>query len=136
MSGRSPESLLSTYSAERQIAAQNLIDFDKEWSTPMAQRPEEFANPAELADYYVRTAEFPSGFMTQYEPSVLVAEPTPGAGHGVPYRQAFRAPVVRVADANPLYLGHQHRADGRWRVYAFADFFRQHLPEVNRRVVV
>jgi phenol 2-monooxygenase len=29
--------------------------------------------------------------------------------------------VVRVADANPVHLGHHARADGRWRIYAFAD---------------
>ncbi|MUN64604.1 3-hydroxybenzoate 4-monooxygenase [Kocuria sediminis] len=123
LSGRSPESLLSTYSAERQVIAQNLIDFDKEWSTLMAKKPEEFANPAELADFYVRTAEFPAGFMTQYPPSMLVAEPDhQDLATGFPIGKRFRsAPVVRVADANPLQLGHQHRADGRWRVYAFAD---------------
>jgi len=123
LTGRSPESLLATYSAERQVIAQNLIDFDKEWSTLMAKRPEEFADPAELADFYVRTAEFPAGFMTQYPPSMLVAEPDhQGLATGFPLGKRFRsAPVVRVADANPLELGHQHRADGRWRVYAFAD---------------
>ncbi len=31
------------------------------------------------------------------------------------------APVVRVCDANPVHLGHQARADGRWRICAFAD---------------
>ncbi|MFH5822875.1 FAD-binding monooxygenase [Georgenia sp. AZ-5] len=123
LSGRSPESLLATYSAERQVIAQNLIDFDKEWSTLMAKKPEEFADPAELADFYVRTAEFPFGFMTQYPPSMLVAEPTyQELATGFPVGKRFKsAPVVRVADANPLHLGHQHRADGRWRVYAFAD---------------
>lgn len=123
LSGRSPESLLGTYSAERHVIAQNLIDFDKEWSTLMAKRPEEFTDPAELADFYVRTAEFPAGFMTQYPPSMLVAEQThqhlaPGFPVGKRFTSAL---VVRVADANPLHLGHQHRADGRWRVYAFAD---------------
>ena len=123
LSGRSPQSLLATYSAERQVIAQQLIDFDKEWSTLMAKRPEEFADPAELADFYVRTAEFPSGFMTQYPPSMLVAEPThQGLATGFPVGKRFKsARVVRVADANPLHLGHQHRADGRWRVYAFSD---------------
>jgi phenol 2-monooxygenase len=29
--------------------------------------------------------------------------------------------VVSVADANPGHLGHYHRADGRWRIYVFAD---------------
>jgi phenol 2-monooxygenase/3-hydroxybenzoate 4-monooxygenase len=30
------------------------------------------------------------------------------------------APVVRVTDARPMHLGHVARADGRWRLYAFA----------------
>ena len=28
---------------------------------------------------------------------------------------------MRVADARRMHLGHTHRADGRWRIYAFAD---------------
>jgi phenol 2-monooxygenase len=31
------------------------------------------------------------------------------------------APVVRVCDTNPVHLGHQAKADGRWRIYVFAD---------------
>ena len=123
LSGRSPQSILATYSAERQVIAQNLIDFDRQWSSLMAKKPEEFADPAELADFYVRTAEFLFGFMTQYPPSMVVDEPVHQAlATGFPIGKRFRsAEVVRVADANPLHLGHQHRADGRWRVYAFAD---------------
>ncbi|WP_315092875.1 FAD-dependent monooxygenase [uncultured Cellulomonas sp.] len=123
LTGRSPESLLATYSAERQVVAQHLIDFDKEWSSLMAKTPEELGDPGRLADFYVRTTEFLFGFMTQYAPSMVVAEPIHQAlATGFPVGKRFRsAPVVRVADANPLHLGHQHRADGRWRVYAFAD---------------
>ena len=123
LSGRSPESLLRTYSAERQVVAQNLIDFDREWSSLMAKKPGELADPAELAAFYVRTTEFLFGFMTQYPPSMVVAEPTHQAlATGFPVGKRFKSvPVVRVADGNPLHLGHQHRADGRWRVYAFAD---------------
>ena len=29
--------------------------------------------------------------------------------------------MVRVCDTNPLQLGHQATADGRWRIYVFAD---------------
>jgi phenol 2-monooxygenase len=122
LTGRAPEELLKTYSAERQVIAKNLIDFDKEWSTLMAKKPEEFENPEELAEYYVRTAEFPAGFMTQYPPSMLIGE----AGHqalaeGFPIGKRFKsAPVVRVADGNPVHLGHHATADGRWRLYAFA----------------
>ena len=111
LSGRSPESLLATYSAERQVIAQNLIDFDKQWSTLMAKKPEDVTDPAELADFYVRTTEFLFGFMTQYPPSMLVAEPHhQELATGFPVGKRFKAaPVVRVADANPLHLGHQHR---------------------------
>jgi phenol 2-monooxygenase len=123
LEGRSPESLLSTYSAERQVIAKNLIDFDKEWSTLMAKKPEEFENPSELEDFYVSTAEFPAGFMTQYAPSMLVSEPVhQDLATGFTIGKRFKsAPVVRVCDTNPLHLGHQAKADGRWRIYVFAD---------------
>ena len=123
LEGRSPESLLATYTAERQVIAQNLIDFDKEWSTMMAKRPEDFDNPSELEEFYVKTAEFPAGFMTQYKQSMIIG----GAAHqdlaiGFTLGKRFKSvPVVRVCDANPVHLGHHHRADGRWRIYVFAD---------------
>ena len=46
LDGRSPESLLDTYSAERQAIAQKLIDFDSEWSGLMASKPGELDDPA------------------------------------------------------------------------------------------
>ncbi|MCQ1955807.1 FAD-binding monooxygenase [Arthrobacter sp. zg-Y826] len=123
LDGRSPESLLSTYSAERQVVAKNLIDFDKEWSTLMAKKPEEFENPSDLEDFYVRTAEFPAGFMTEYTPSMLIAAPLhQDLAAGFPLGKRFKsAPVLRVCDTNPVQLGHQARADGKWRIYVFAD---------------
>ena len=123
LEGRSPEALLSTYSAERQVVAKNLIDFDREWSSLMARKPEELKNPAELETFYTSTAEFPAGFMTTYEPSMIVGDTTHQAlAQGYPVGKRFKsAPVVRVADTNPVELGHHHRADGRWRVYVFAD---------------
>ena len=127
LEGRSPESLLSTYSAERQVIAKNLIDFDKEWSTLMAKKPEEFDSPSELEDFYVSTAEFPAGFMTQYAPSMLIAEPAhQNLATGFPIGKRFKsAPVVRVCDTNPIQLGHHATADGRWRIYVFADAARR-----------
>jgi phenol 2-monooxygenase (NADPH) len=123
LEGRSPESLLSTYSEERQVVAKNLIDFDKEWSTMMAKKPEEFANPSDLEDFYVSTAEFPAGFMTQYTPSIIIGSSDhQGLATGFPVGKRFKsAPVVRVGDTNPIHLGHHAMADGRWRIYVFAD---------------
>ncbi|HVL61280.1 MAG TPA: FAD-dependent monooxygenase [Microbacterium sp.] len=122
LSGLSPASLLSTYSAERQPVAQQLIDFDREWSSLMARKPEEISDPNELATFYLGTAEFPSGFMTQYGSSMVTA----GTEHqslapGFPIGKRFKSvEVVRVCDGNVVHLGHHAKADGRWRVYAFA----------------
>lgn len=123
LSGLSPESLLSTYSAERQPVAQQLIDFDREWSSLMARKPEEISDPGELADYYLKTSEFPSGFMTQYTPSMIVgAAEHQALAAGFPIGKRFKsAQVVRVSDGNRVHLGHHATADGRWRIYAFAD---------------
>lgn len=122
LQGRSPESLLSTYTQERQVIAQNLIDFDRQWSSMMAAKPGELA-PSELEEFYVRTAEFPFGFATQYPTGLLIG----GHEHqdlatGFPIGKRFKsAPVIRVCDATPQHLGHLHRADGRWRIYVFAN---------------
>lgn len=122
LEGRSPEALLSTYSAERQVIAKNLIDFDKEWSALMATKPEDLPDPSYLEEFYVRTAEFPAGFMTEYAPSMLVGANThQELATGYPVGRRFRSAVVRrVCDGNDLQLGHLATADGRWRIYVFA----------------
>ncbi|HWD60865.1 MAG TPA: FAD-binding monooxygenase [Humibacter sp.] len=128
LAGLSPQSLLATYSAERHVIAQNLIDFDREWSTLMATKPEDLDDPTELEDFYVATAEFPAGFMTQYQPSMIVTD----ASHqqfatGYPIGKRFKSAMVsRVSDGNPVQFGHHASADGRWRVYVFADAGGQH----------
>lgn len=133
LEGRSPERLLSTYSAERQVVAKNLIDFDKQWSSLMARKPEEFEDPTELENFYTSTMEFPAGFMTEYTPSLIVGTPEhQELAEGFPIGKRFKsAPVVRVCDTNPLHLGHQATADGRWRIYVFAD---QPLPGAPSKV--
>ncbi|GAA4478205.1 FAD-dependent monooxygenase [Microbacterium panaciterrae] len=123
LTGRSPQELLSTYGAERHPVAQQLIDFDREWSSLMARKPEEISDPQELANYYLATAEFPSGFMTQYTASMITgSDAHQDLAAGFPLGKRFKsAEVVRVSDGNVMHLGHHARADGRWRVYAFGD---------------
>ncbi|WP_022889081.1 FAD-binding monooxygenase [Agromyces italicus] len=123
VSGLAPESLLSTYSAERQPVAQQLIDFDREWSSLMARKPEEISDPQELATFYLGTAEFPSGFMTQYGPSMITGDAShQSLATGFPIGKRFKSSQVSfVCDGNVVHLGHHAKADGRWRVYAFAD---------------
>lgn len=123
LTGQSPEALLATYSAERQVVAQNLIDYDKQWSSLMAKKSAELADPDEMTRFYVDQAEFLYGFRTQYEPSMITGTTEHQAlAAGFPIGKRFKSyPVARVADANFVQLGHHHRADGRWRLYAFAD---------------
>ncbi|MBY6060453.1 FAD-dependent monooxygenase [Microbacterium esteraromaticum] len=123
LTGRSPEELLATYGAERRPVAQQLIDFDREWSSLMARKPEEISDPTDLATFYLGTAEFPSGFMTQYTSSMITGTDAHQAlAAGFPLGKRFKsAEVVRVCDGNVIHLGHHARADGRWRVYAFGD---------------
>ena len=128
--GLSPETLLSTYAAERSVTAKDLIDFDKKWSTLMATPAEELEDPSELERFYVAGAEFSNGFKTEYAPSMIVGD----AQHqhlasGYPIGKRFKsAEVVRRSDANPVHLGHLHEADGRWRITVFADAAAQGAP--------
>lgn len=117
--GLSSEKLLRTYNAERQQIAQDLIDFDLEWSGRMAGG----GDGESIEDFYVRTAEFPAGFMTQYPPSQIISsEARQELATGYPLGKRFKsARAMRRCDANVKHIGHEHQADGRWRIYVFAD---------------
>ncbi|MEV0057127.1 FAD-dependent monooxygenase [Saccharopolyspora shandongensis] len=123
--GTSRPEVLSTYSAERQKVAQQLIDFDREFAAAFSARPdsEEGADPARFQHYFREQGRFTAGVAVRYEPSILTAAPThQHLAEGFPIGMRFHsAPVVRLADAKPMHLGHAARADGAWRLYAFAD---------------
>jgi len=131
LEGRARPELLRTYTAERQPIAQGLIDFDKEWSKIMASPPKDpdhpergGVDPAELQAYFTMSGRYTAGVGTQYPPATyLTAAATHQAlAEGFPIGMRFHsAPVVRLADARPMQLGHAARADGAWRIYAFAD---------------
>lgn len=123
LEGRAPASLLDTYGAEREVIAQDLIDFDQEWSDMMARPADSWDDPDELARYYVTTMEFPAGFMTQYKKSMITGSTTnQSLALGYPIGKRFKsAEVIRRSDNRWMHLGHFHQADGRWRIYVFAD---------------
>jgi phenol 2-monooxygenase (NADPH) len=144
LEGRSPESLLHTYSAERHAIAQELIDFDEEWSAMIASPPKDPANPgaggvdpAELQEYFVRSLRYTAGVATRYAPSSLTAAATyQHLAEGFTIGMRFHSgSVIRLADAKPVQLGHAARADGRWRLYAFADAPRPGDPASRLRAL-
>ena len=66
--------------------------------------------------------EFTGGLAVKYGESALIGPATHQAlAKGEEIGRRFHsAPVVRVADAKQMQLGHVAEADGRWRIYAFA----------------
>ena len=128
--GQADPALLESYSNERQPVAQHLIDFDREWSAMMAagpidpEHPERGGvDPAELQEYFTRAGQYTAGFGVKYTPDLLTGSSEhQDLARGYELGRRFHsAPVTRVSDALRTELGHVHRADGRWRLYLFAD---------------
>ena len=124
LSGRSDPGLLRTYSAERQDVAQALIDFDQEWAQIISRRDsDDDGDTPTFQKYFVEHGRYTAGVSVRYKPSRLTGEPkwqhlATGFEIGMRFHSA---PVIRLADAKPLSLGHVIDADARWRLFAFAD---------------
>ncbi len=125
---RARPELLQTYSSERQPAAQTLIDFDREWAQMFSDRPSNGTDegggvdPAEFKKYFEQHGRFTAGLGTRYRPSMIRGESVhqelaKGFEIGTRFHSAM---VTRTCDAKPVQLGHVGKADGRWRLYAFA----------------
>ncbi len=127
--GQSRPEILHTYSAERQGVAKQLIDFDREFAEMFSAKPkaspdeDEGVDPLEFQRYFQQHGRFTAGVATTYESSPLVGQPThQHLASGFEIGARFHsAPVIRAGDAKPLHLGHVVDADGRWRLFAFAD---------------
>jgi phenol 2-monooxygenase (NADPH) len=115
--------LLHSYSAERQAVAKELIDFDREWASILASAKEDGADPAKTQDYFVRHGRYTAGTATHYRPSIVTAKGDhQHLAKGFAIGKRFHsAPVIRLSDAKPVHLGHTVKADGRFRIFAFAD---------------
>lgn len=129
LQGRCAPALLHSYSAERHSIARELIDFDREWakmlSAPLKTPGDpnsEGVEPAEVQDYFVKHGRYTAGTATRYAPSLLTGDAShQQLARGFAVGTRFHsAPVIRLADAKPVHLGHVAEADGRWRLFAFA----------------
>lgn len=129
LTGRSAPKLLHTYSAERRAIAEELIEFDREFARMFSAKPGSASaadrgvvDPVEFKNYFIRQGRFTAGTATRFDPSIITGEPAhQQLAAGFPIGMRFHsAPVIRLADARPLELGHIVKADGRWRLFAFA----------------
>jgi phenol 2-monooxygenase (NADPH) len=130
LTGTARPELLHTYSEERHAIAEQLIDFDREFSDRFRARATQSEDAGRDGDdaegfqrYFIAQGRFTAGVATRYTRSMITAEPVfQHLANG--FRVGTRlhsARVVRLADAKPVHLGHVARADGAWRVYVFAD---------------
>ncbi len=129
LQGRSPASLLHTYSAERQAVAKELIDFDREWaqmlSAPLKKPGDAEGTGMDAADvqrYFVQHGRYTAGTATRYTPALLTGASThQHLAQGLVIGTRFHStPVLRLGDGKLMQLGETLKADGRWRLMAFA----------------
>ena len=82
LQGRSPNSLLHTYNAERHIIAENLIEMDACWSRVIGAAQESddpqaaMKGLAEVQRQFVTNSEFTAGLATHYAPGLLTGDDT------------------------------------------------------------
>lgn len=125
LTGRADPALLHSYSGERRAAAKGLVEFDHKWARVVGARAED-DTPADglprVAREFVNNLPFTCGLTIQYERGAL----TGGTEHQHLARgfdigkRLHSAPVVRLADAKPMQLGHCIEADARFRLFLFA----------------
>jgi phenol 2-monooxygenase len=128
--GQCDPKILHSYSEERHAVAKELIDFDRKLATMFSAKPKTSDNddgldPAEFQRYFQQQGRFTAGVATTYRPSVLTGSQTHqhlATGFEIGSR-LHSAPVLRAGDAKPVHLGHVVDADGRWRLFLFADEF-------------
>ena len=131
LKGRCTGELLHSYSAERQQVAQDLIDFDHEWSRIIGARSSGGGGGEADADaddtpkfqrYFIEHGRFTAGLSVRYQPSVLTG-PTDWQSLATGFEIGTRfhsAPVICLADAKPFQMGHTVEADAAWRLFIFA----------------
>lgn len=126
LQGRADASLLRSYSKERLTEAKRLVDTDHEWarimSAPTTQAERDGTQEPRIIRQFKANLEFTGGTAVKYDQSMLFGVATHQAlAKGEEIGRRFHsAPVVRLADAKQMQLGHAAEADARWRIYAFA----------------
>jgi len=148
--GQTRAEILGTYSTERQYLANELIEFDRELSQFFSSRKQEAAvdskkpssgtvsstgvvDTDDYQRYVQKHAHFTAGTSVRYPSSLICsAEHDQSLAKGYVVGTRFHsAPVIRLADAKPMQLGHCLKADGRWRVLLFADDSADRLKQNN-----
>ncbi len=123
LKGQSSEKILTTYTKERQTIAKELIDFDRDMAKLFSSKNLKHKEKNQFQTYFQKFGRYTAGVETCYDKSTLVLSGEhQSLAVGMKIGMRFHsAPVVRLADAKRIQIGHICEADGRWRLFAFAE---------------
>jgi len=100
------------------------VEFDHKWARVVGARAEDDAGDGlpRVAREFINNLPFTCGLTIHYEPSALTGPTThQHLATGFDIGKRFHsAPVIRLADAKPMQLGHCIEADARFRLFLFA----------------
>ncbi|PQE14361.1 phenol 2-monooxygenase protein [Rutstroemia sp. NJR-2017a BBW] len=121
LSGLASTDLLQTYVLERQKTAQDLIDFDRYFSSLFSKRDEAGAQE-EFRSQFIKAARYTAGVTATYAQSCITktsgSEQELATCLGVGAR-CPSAQVVRFCDVKPVQFHQALKADGKWRLVVF-----------------
>jgi phenol 2-monooxygenase len=120
--GQAEPSLLHSYSEERCAKAKELIAFDRDMARLFSAKPKNAEEAAQFQSYFKKHGRYTAGVETRYDSSAITGDDQhQSLATGLKVGMRFHsAPVIRLGDGKPMQLGHVLKADGRWRMMAFA----------------
>jgi phenol 2-monooxygenase len=123
--GRADISLLKTYELERRKYAQDLIDFDREFSALFSGKPrtsdnEEGVTHEQFLRAFQASGGFSSGIGVHYTPSAIVDTVHQGSAPNIIIGERMLPQIfVRAADARPVDIQDMLPADTRFKLLLF-----------------
>jgi phenol 2-monooxygenase len=123
--GRADISLLKTYELERRKYAQDLIDFDREFSALFSGKPrtsdnEEGVTHEQFLRAFQASGGFSSGIGVHYTPSAIVDTAHQGSAPNIIIGERMLPQIfVRAADARPVDIQDMLPADTRFKLLLF-----------------
>ena len=120
--GQAEPSLLHSYSQERCAKAKELIAFDRDMARLFSAKPKNAEEAVQFQSYFKKHGRYTAGVETRYDSSAITGDDQhQSLAAGLKVGMRFHsAPVIRLGDGKPKQLGHVLKADGRWRMMAFA----------------
>jgi phenol 2-monooxygenase len=125
LNGQAPASLLETYVSERQSTAQELIDFDRDFTKLFSSkyRQENGISSEQFAEAFVKAGRYTAGQAIKYNQSTIISLDPDGKDLAKEVDVGMRFPtaqVVRWSDAKAMQLLKALPSICRWYVVVFA----------------